>query len=40
MWGGLDSGDFISVTPGMDGMFLGGLLDNGEFCICSKNFRS
>lgn len=38
--GGLDIGAFVSVTPGIDAMFLGGLLDNGEFCICSKNFRS
>ena len=38
--GGLDKGDFTRVTPGMDAMFLGGLLVSGECCICSKNFRS
>jgi len=38
--GGLDKGDFTRVTPGMDGMFFGGLLVSGECCICSKNFLS
>jgi len=38
--GGLDNGDFTRVTPGIDGIFFGGLLAKGECCICSKNFRS